>query len=201
MPPKKPLSARKQPSQRRSSATVDVILEAAARILEMGGLPAYNTNDIATVAGVSIGSLYQYFPNKEAITSALILRDMQALLAATATLASMPPGPARVTALIAIAASHQLQRPSLARILDREEERLPMEGELADVRDKLMKVVRFCMTSMPSPGPHTAEDVVAIIKSLVDAASRRNERDQAALVGRVNRAVFGYLGTVGGLGA
>lgn len=51
---------RKRPRQARSVATFEAILEAAARILEI------NTNAVAELAGVSIGSLYQYFPSKDA---------------------------------------------------------------------------------------------------------------------------------------
>ena len=65
---------RKAPGQARSKETVDVILEASARILESEGLRGFNTNSIAAKAGVSVGSLYQYFPNKDAILLALIER-------------------------------------------------------------------------------------------------------------------------------
>ncbi len=63
--------ARKRPKQGRSKFTVDAILEGAARILIADGYASFNTNRVAEVAGVSVGSLYQYFPNKEAIVAAL----------------------------------------------------------------------------------------------------------------------------------
>lgn len=62
---------RKQPRQQRSQAVVDAIIEAATRILETDGFDKLTTNHVAEVAGVSVGSLYQYFPNKEAICYAL----------------------------------------------------------------------------------------------------------------------------------
>lgn len=62
---------RKTPRQARARATVDAILFAAAHILKTDGQPGFTTNRIAEVAGVSIGSLYQYFPNKQAIVNAL----------------------------------------------------------------------------------------------------------------------------------
>jgi AcrR family transcriptional regulator len=64
---RKPLKPRKRPVQRRSRLTVDVILEAAARVFADRGYAGATTNHIAERAGVSIGSLYQYFPNKEAL--------------------------------------------------------------------------------------------------------------------------------------
>jgi AcrR family transcriptional regulator len=74
---KKPVTPRKQASQSRSQDTVEVILEAATHILERLGMNQATTNRIAEHAGVSIGSLYQYFPNKEALAGALIDREIR----------------------------------------------------------------------------------------------------------------------------
>jgi len=74
----KPLTyLRKLPGQRRSSATFDAIVEAAAHILRDGGPRALTTNKVAARAGVSIGSLYQYFPNKQAVVRALLERQVK----------------------------------------------------------------------------------------------------------------------------
>jgi AcrR family transcriptional regulator len=62
---------RRRPSQRRAQQTVEAILDAVVRILKREGYAAITTNRVAEVAGVSIGSLYQYFPNKSAIFIAL----------------------------------------------------------------------------------------------------------------------------------
>lgn len=62
---------RKHPRQRRSAETVTRILDAAARIFDERGYRATTTNHVAEAAGVSIGSLYQYFPNKDALLVAL----------------------------------------------------------------------------------------------------------------------------------
>ena len=80
--PKLQLRPRKAPIQSRSQATVQAILEAAARVLARQSLPGFNTNRVAEVAGVSIGTLYQYFPNKEALIGALIEREQAALAGA-----------------------------------------------------------------------------------------------------------------------
>ena len=63
---------RKRPRQERSKATVDAILTAAAKVLHAEGVEGATTNRIAELAGVSIGSLYQYFPSKDALVAALI---------------------------------------------------------------------------------------------------------------------------------
>ena len=66
------LRPRKRPSQARSRDTVAVILRAAARVFATQGYAAGTTNRIAEAAGVSVGSLYEYFPNKDALLVALM---------------------------------------------------------------------------------------------------------------------------------
>jgi AcrR family transcriptional regulator len=68
------VSPRKAPRQSRSQATVKAILDATARILVERGFAAVTTNAVAERAGVSVGSLYQYFPNKDALVTALHAR-------------------------------------------------------------------------------------------------------------------------------
>lgn len=62
---------RKIPRQQRSRMMVSIIVEAAQQVLERNGERGFNTNAIAERAGVSIGSLYQYFPDKHAIFRAM----------------------------------------------------------------------------------------------------------------------------------
>lgn len=70
-------SGRRQPQQRRARQTVEALLDAVIRILKRDGSPAVTTNRIAEVAGVSIGSVYQYFPHKRAIFEALHRRHLE----------------------------------------------------------------------------------------------------------------------------
>lgn len=71
---------RKHASQTRSRATVDALIEATARILVKDGFDKASTNRIAEKAGVSVGSLYQYFPGKEALVAAVMKRHNQELM-------------------------------------------------------------------------------------------------------------------------
>lgn len=67
----------KTPKQKRSKVTVDSILEASKIVIKKSGLERFNTNYIAEVAGVSIGSLYQYFKNKESILEVLLHKELE----------------------------------------------------------------------------------------------------------------------------
>jgi AcrR family transcriptional regulator len=69
----------RRPTQRRARQTVEAILDAVIRLLKRGGLKAVTTNRIAEVAGVSIGSVYQYFPDKQAIFVALHRRHVDGI--------------------------------------------------------------------------------------------------------------------------
>lgn len=69
-------SKRRTPQRGRALETVEVIFEATARILQADGLAGLNTNRIAEVAGVSVGAIYGYFPNKDAILLAMALREL-----------------------------------------------------------------------------------------------------------------------------
>ena len=77
----KQIVARKHPKQKRSQATVDAILDATAHIFLKNGYERFNTNAVAEYAGVSIGSLYQYYPNKSALLLAVYERHRQIMTA------------------------------------------------------------------------------------------------------------------------
>lgn len=76
------LEPRKLPRQSRSKATVQAILDACAEHLSQRGYFGLTTHGIASRAGVSVGTLYQYFPNREAVGGALVVRSMERLLEA-----------------------------------------------------------------------------------------------------------------------
>jgi AcrR family transcriptional regulator len=71
------ITARKAPQQSRSRVTVEAILDGAIRVLEQEGSLAMTTTRVAQAAGVSVGTLYQYFPNRQSILDALQEREFQ----------------------------------------------------------------------------------------------------------------------------
>ena len=80
-PAKRP---RRKAKQDRSRKTVEALLEAAARVLQQRGYASATTNRIAEAAGVSVGTLYEYFADKEALFDTLIERQIEAIVAAIA---------------------------------------------------------------------------------------------------------------------
>ena len=80
MPQQAPTEPRKRPSQDRAKSTVDALVLATGRVLADVGYAKASTNRIARVAGVSVGSLYQYFPNKEALVGELIDRHQDEMM-------------------------------------------------------------------------------------------------------------------------
>jgi AcrR family transcriptional regulator len=124
---------RKHASQQRSRVTVDALIEATARILVKEGFDKASTNRIAEVAGVSVGSLYQYYPGKEALVAAVIERHnheiMQVVRGTLAEIVSLPIEQA-VRKIIAVAIEAHRLDPRLHRVLA---EQLPRTGRLENV--------------------------------------------------------------------
>ena len=126
---------RKHPRQDRSRVTVDTILEATARVLVKHGFDGLTTNGVAAAAGVSIGSLYQYFPNKEALVGALFERhieEMNAAVLAELTAVAELPMAAAVRRVIELTIRAHSIDPELHRMLT---EQLPRVGRFAKLRE------------------------------------------------------------------
>ena len=138
-------AARKFAIQDRSKATVDALLAATARVLVRDGYDRASTNKIADAAGVSIGSLYQYFPSKEALVAAVIDRHtgemMDVVRHALVRVAALPiPEAARELVKVMIDA-HRIE-PKLHRVLV---EQIPRVGNLEDIEkmdEEAMTLVR-----------------------------------------------------------
>lgn len=192
------INVRKHPRQARSAATVETILEAAARILETKGLGGFTTNAIAEKAGVSVGSLYQYFPTKEAVLTMLIRRKREALIAALESaraearhceLQSMIDGFTRA------ALAHQLERPKLIQCLEYAEMTLPIDTETESLKRSIISIVADALKTHGIAEPETtARDLSALVRGLADASGVFGEPHLASLDHRVRRAVYGYLG-------
>jgi AcrR family transcriptional regulator len=128
-----PTIPRKSASQKRSQATVEALLDATARVLTREGYDRASTNRIAATAGVSVGSLYQYFPNKEALVAALVARHnremFQLLRDALKEVASLDLATA-VRELVRASVDAHLVDSALHRVFA---EQVPRMGQLAKI--------------------------------------------------------------------
>lgn len=197
---------RKRASQERSRATVDALIEATARILVRDGFDRASTNRIAQEAGVSVGSLYQYYPGKEALVAAVAERHAEDLMAvvrkALAAVADQPLEAATRRLVAAAIEAHRVD-PKLHRVLA---EQTPRTGALANVeafnsdtyrlfrtylegrRDELrvvdLEVAAFvCVTSIEAL-THTA---------VLHRADLLSDEAVETLVDEATRLVVGYL--------
>jgi len=200
MPAKRRIKARKQPLQQRSRETVAVILEAAARVLEARGLEGYNTNAVAERGGISVGSVYQYFPNKDALTLALIAKFEEELLEKVRDAVAVSEGKS-LTASLSLVVRAQLEvhaeRAGLNRILETEEDRLrPASAEPA-AASELKQLVAVLLArhrrEIGRPVDDDAiEDLIVISRAMVDHALQK-DLSRPAAGRRVLRAIEGYL--------
>lgn len=191
MPVIEPAAApRKLPRQARSRALVEAIIEATARIFERAGPAACTTNAVAERAGVSIGSLYQYFPNRRALTAALVARERGQLVAAFSAAATRPAAQERLSAMIDAAVAYDFARPALAAALDGEE----AAPAFAPHQQETLAALHRCVMAAIGHDETAAWDVIALAQGMIAMAARRSESDGPALARRIERAVFGYLG-------
>jgi AcrR family transcriptional regulator len=132
-------SPRKAPSQQRSKATVDAIVGAMTRVLIKEGWDAASTNRVAKEAGVSVGSLYQYFPSKEALVLAVMeghALEMTARLQQRMLQLATAPLEEATTELVHLFIENHQHNPKLHKVLIQQ---VPRVGALA----KLEELNRF----------------------------------------------------------
>jgi len=196
------LNPRKSPRQSRARATVETIIEAAARILETVGPEGFNTNAVAASAGVSVGSLYQYFPSKQALIAELSRRNAEAVLDGLAEVSAATAGKpleARLAAFVRFAIDQQCARPKLSRVLDQLEEGLDLTTDAAATTPDILAVLAPVLAADAPPTDPAdvlaiASDCLALVRALIDAALDRGPVDQAGLERNTIGALLGYLG-------
>lgn len=196
-----PLDPRKQPRQKRAQATVAIIVEGAARILEERGIEGFNTNAVAERAGVSIGTLYQYFPNKQALVAALIGATQDRLIGAVEKALAATAGrplAERVEALVWAAMSIHLANRGLATALDHEEERLPVDAVMAPrlLRGESLLAEWLDEHAAECPGIDGAAAPTVIrtmVRAIVDAFCNAGRHEPELAHRETSRAVLAYL--------
>ena len=202
--PSRRLEPRKIPKQTRSQSTVEAILEAAAQVFERHGYAGGTTNRIAERAGTSIGSLYQYFPNKDAVLVALVHRHLAEGTAVLAPHIERLGRGARFDDVLpdiveAMVAMHALA-PGLHRVLF-EETPLPptLRAELDELEDRLVDITADALADDPHSRPGdprvTARFVIATIEGLTHRLVLRPspEVTSETIAGEITEAVRAYV--------
>jgi AcrR family transcriptional regulator len=145
MPPRPRTVPRKAPKQQRSKETVDVILAATARVLVKEGFDRASANRIAEAAGVSIGSLYQYFPSKEALVAALVERHIETMSAALeAEMAAVADAPldAAIRRMVTLMMEAHAIDPELHRVLNEQVPRVGRLHRVHEVEERMQRLGR-----------------------------------------------------------
>ncbi|RXT44870.1 TetR/AcrR family transcriptional regulator [Bradyrhizobium betae] len=202
---KPPTSPRKNASQERSRATVDALVEATARILVKEGFEQASTNRIAEIAGVSVGSLYQYFPSKEALVAAVIERHNEEIMAIVRTalkkIADTPLDKA-VRQLVTVAIEAHRINPKLHRVLAEQIPRKHLKDVEAFNRE-VHTLVRGYLESRRKEMRKVDLDVATFIcvstiesvahNTVLNQTEMLTEKMVKVLVEETTRMVVGYL--------
>jgi AcrR family transcriptional regulator len=171
-----PTSIRKEPKQARSMQLIEDVLEAAVRVLSREGTRRFTTARVADVAGVSIGSLYQYFPNKESILFRLQVEEWQSTVALLLDILEARDKPPLERLRMAVAA-----------FLRSECEEAPIRIALADAAPRFRdstEVIRsrhaafrrflaFWREVLPHVGPKQRLQAIALAMTTVEAVGNR----------------------------
>jgi AcrR family transcriptional regulator len=200
-----PTIPRKSASQKRSRAMVETLLDATARVLTRAGYDRASTNRIAETAGVSVGSLYQYFPNKEALVAALVARHnreiLQLIRDALKRVASRDLGTA-MRELVAAAVDAHLVDPVLHRIFA---EQVPRMGQLAKIealqRETFLLVRAYLEERRREIAVRDLDAATMICVTTVEALTHEFvihkpqalPADRERFIDEVTRLVAGYL--------
>ncbi len=198
------LSPRRAPKQARSQETVQAILDAAAQVFERHGYASGTTNRIAQRAGVSIGSLYQYFPNKDAILVALVrrhLRECAAVLEPHLLRLGSGARPEEVLdgVIEAMVALHAMA-PGLHRVLF-EETPLPagLRAEIHELEDQLVELAATALLAQGGQPVRDARLTARVTVAAIEGLTHRLVLRPAPGVGsaeiarEIGRLVRAYL--------
>jgi AcrR family transcriptional regulator len=188
---------RKEPKQKRSRETVEAVLEATAHILGRRGWAKLNTNEVAEVAGVSIGSLYQYFPNKLALIEAARRRHFDDVLSRLRVARDRSLTHAeRIDRVVQGMIDLHSRNPAVHHALLEETPRSPASKEAHDTFEA--EYLKLYEALIPR---RTARDIAAQVLSsaiagVVHDAARRGTLNSSALKCELVRLVSAYQGSI-----
>ena len=196
---------RKKPKQSRALVTVEAILESAAHILIESGYAKLNTNEVARQAGVSVGSLYQYFPNKQSLLAELhyrhVLQTTAPIFAALSTSQGKPLRLVLREIVRANVTSHSTD-PELHQVISEEAPKLPpraWQKEMAHQANALVK--RFLAEHQSEICVENSDLTVYLLTQIVETTIHSavslapKALKNGSLANELERMLFLYLTT------
>ena len=195
------ISSRKQPRQARSTALVTAILEAAIQVLAEEGAPRFTTARVAERAGVSVGSVYQYFPNKASILFQLQLEEWQrtsALMREILQDARYPPLQRMRTLVLAFVRS-ECEEAAMRTALD---DAAPLYRDAPVMAAKAAGegiFQAFVQEVLPSETPARQAQVCELVTTTIGAVGKafssvpRSEAEITTFAAELGEMVCGYL--------
>lgn len=194
---------RKLPKQRRSKEMVETILEATARVLVKEGYGEASTNRVAEVAGVSVGSVYQYFPNKESLVAALMdrhLDEMRGIYEGKFAELRNAPLEVAVRGLISASVEAHAVRPELHKVFVEQVPRVGDLGKIAEVggriEEELLDLLRRHRQEVEREDSGLAVFLILYgVESTIHAAviERPEYVKDGRLADELTKLVLGYL--------
>lgn len=195
---------RKEPRQARSRATVESIIQAGARILSDEGWAGFTTNKVADLAGVSIGSLYQYFPDKLSLVDAIRRSHLNDCLGVMRKIKAEGLSPVQfVTNLVhAMIAAHSLY-PGLHRVLlDEAPSADDYRNPSSEFEIEYLAYYADAVSTYRGRQPNGADHITALIISdaidgVIHNAARRSLLGDPAIQSELIRLVSQYIADEG----
>jgi AcrR family transcriptional regulator len=176
---------RKEPRQARSLATVEAILVATARVLTRDGYDRASTNKVALEAGVSVGSLYQYFPSKESLVAALIdrhLSHMTALLETNIEVLREATLPVAARALVKLMIAAHAHNPQLHKVIVEQVPRVGRLNRIYEVERQIGVRIRSVLERRRDEvRPENLDLAVFVLVTAVESLTHRAVVDDAGV--------------------
>lgn len=191
---------RKEPRQARSRATVEMIVQAGARVLSEQGWAGFTTNKVADLAGVSIGSLYQYFPDKRSLVDTIRQRHLDDCLAVLRKSQPIGLSPTQFAASLVrdMIAAHGVH-PGLHRVLldeapSSDDHRNPNSAFEVEYLAYYAAAVAAYRKRRPNAADRTAALVISdAIDGVIHNAARRGALQDPAIQDELVRLISLYL--------
>lgn len=175
-------TAARVPQRERGRRRVAALLEAAASLFAEKGYEAVTMTEVAARAGAPIGSLYQFFPSKDALADALLERfgtRLREALEAIAARASTQTVPELADALLSLLAGFEEERAAARELIESRQEASARAAELK--RSLHQEVARILRARAPGLTPKRADTVARVVVQLMKATARQSAEEDHAI--------------------